>query len=332
MRHVAAWWLAVGAIACGGESPPRDDGASVDDGISGTAGDGITAPTGGTADDGGTIADGPDTGAVFDVGNGMDDGADEQTGEGCSKVDVVISVDNSSSMTEEIAALQGPVFDSFPTTLLDINNGLEDFQLGLIDACPKPAALQDTGAGGLCGYSTGRNYMVSSSPALAAEFACATELPFMAGFSGADDTCEDSLDDDEQPAYTAATVVSAPFVDAENMGFVRPDAVLMIVAITDEDEALVDANDALEIYDKIVAAKGGDVNAIAFMGVAGGSDCDGAYGSANDATVEQAIAQLFEQQGRGMFWDLCQGQLEVGFQMFIQTVVDSACMDFVPPG
>jgi hypothetical protein len=154
----------------------------------------------------------------------------------------------------------------------------------------------------------------------------------MAGWSGGDDTCDDGLDDDEQPAYTAATVVSAPFVDDANMGFLRPDAVLMVVAITDEDEALVDATDALVIYDKLVAAKGGDVNAIAYMGVAGGSSCDGAYGSANDATVSQAIAQLFETQGRGMFWDLCQGQLEVGFQTFIQSVVDSACMDFVPQG
>jgi hypothetical protein len=123
-------------------------------------------------------------------------------------------------MTEEIEALRGPVFDSFPQTLLDINNGLDDFQLGLIDACPKPAALQDSGNGGLCGYTTGANYMVSTSAALAQEFSCATEIPFMAGWSGGPDACDDGLDDDKQPALTAASVVSAPFVgDVSRVAF-----------------------------------------------------------------------------------------------------------------
>lgn len=284
----------------------------------------------------GTSADdGTGGGVKLDVAATMS--ATDSNGEGggptgCTKVDVVISVDNSSSMSEEIEALQGPVFDSFPETLLDINVGLDDFQLGLIDACPKPAALQDLGANGPCDYSTGRNYMVSTSPDLAAEFSCATELPFMSGWSGGDDTCDDGLDDDEQPALTTATVVSAPFVTDANDGFLRPDALLMLVALTDEDEALVDVADAQEIYDQIVAAKGGDVSRVAFMGVAGGSSCDGAYGSADDATVMQEVAALFEAQGRGMFWDLCQGQLDVGFQTFIESVVDEACVDFVPEG
>lgn len=315
--------LVVLACAC------SDDG--VPQGESGDSG-GISLSAG-TDPSGITLTGSVDTsGPVFDVGDSMGEGqAEGSSGMGCKKVDVVISVDNSSSMAEEIAALQGPVFDSFPQTLLDVNDGLEDFQLGLVDACPKPAALQDEGEAGSCGYSTGANYMVSSSPMLAAEFSCATELPFMAGWSGGADTCEDDLDDDEQPALTAASVVSAPFVDMANAGFLRDDAVLMIVAITDEDEALVDANDVTEIYDMLVAAKGGDVNAIAFLGVAGGSDCDGAYGSANDATAAQGLAQLFADQGRGMFWDLCQGQLEVGFETFIEGIVESACGDFVPP-
>lgn len=306
-----------------------DDGASP--AASTAAGTGIPSPTG---DAGATVdAAVDDTGPKLDVGGGATMGAGDEGGAmGCTKVDVVISVDNSSSMTEEIEALQGPVFDSFPQALLDVNAGLDDFQLGLIDACPKPAALQDMGAGGACAYSTGKNYMSSTSPDLAAEFSCATGLPFMAGWSGGDDTCDDGLDDDEQPAYTAATVVSPPFVDDANQGFMRSDAVLMVVAITDEDEALVDAADAQAIYDKLVAAKGGNVDAIAFMGVAGGSDCDGPYGSANDASAAQAVAALFEAEGRGMFWDLCQGELEAGFATFIETVVDSTCMTFVPVG
>ena len=327
MRCVVLTFVAT-AIACGDGGDRESTGAPSGSGLTGVG-------SAASATDGSGSVESDESGLKLDVGaetSGADGNAEDGNPTGCTKVDVVISVDNSSSMTEEIAALQGPVFDSFPTTLLDINNGLDDFQLGLIDACPKPAALQDMGGAGSCGYSTMRNYMVSTSPDLAGEFACATELPFMAGWSGADDTCDDGLDDDEQPAFTAASVVSPPFVDDANAGFVRPDALLMMVAITDEDEALVDASDALAIYDQIVAAKGGDVSRVAFLGVAGGSDCDGAYGSANDAVVAQGIAGLFEAQGRGMFWDLCQGQLEVGFQTFIETVVDSACGEFVPEG
>jgi hypothetical protein len=320
------WITRASVVLCFGcQGDDRDaTGNANASGLTTATGTGIDA-TGGSDDDAIKL----DAGAGTSAGTGN---AEDAGPSGCTKVDVVISVDNSSSMTEEIEALQGPVFDSFPTTLLDINVGLDDFQLGLIDACPKPAALQDTGNAGACGYSTMRNYMVSSSPDLAGEFSCATELPFMAGWSGGPDVCDDGLDDDEQPALTAATVVSPPFVGDANDGFLRPDALLMAVAITDEDEALVDAADAQEIYDKLVAAKGGDVSRVAFLGIAGGSDCDGAYGSANDAVVAQELAALFEAQGRGMFWDLCQGQLEVAFQTFIEGVVDDACVDFVPEG
>jgi hypothetical protein len=330
--------LAFAPLACGGADDGRNTGSGSgplsglslgDTGMTSDATGGGEAPSEEASSD--PSADADPSGPKFDLDEPM--GGDlPPTQEGCTKVDVVISVDNSSSMTEEIAALQGPVFDSFPETLLDINNGLDDFQLGLIDACPKPAALHDSGDGGLCGYSTGTNFMVSTSPALAAEFSCATELPFMAGWSGGNDNCSDSADDDEQPGLTTATVVSPPFVDDANAGFVRPDAVLMAVAITDEDEQLVDAGNVQEIYDMLVDAKGGDATRVAFLGIAGGSNCDGAYGSAQNATDAQALAALFEAADRGMFWDLCQGQLELAFETFISTVVDEACAEFEPEG
>ena len=87
--------------------------------------------------DGGTV--GSSAGVpTFDVGSANPDGTPQQD-DGCRKVDVVFAVDNSGSMSEEHEALRGPVFDSFPQQLLDINNGIEDFRLGVIDACPKPA-------------------------------------------------------------------------------------------------------------------------------------------------------------------------------------------------
>lgn len=268
---------------------------------------------------------------VGDGTMGVDDG---MTLEGCRRVDVVFVVDNSSSMTEEHEALQGPVFDSFPQTLLSINGGIDDFQLAVIDACPKPAYFHDTGTGGACDFSTGTNFMSSSSAALTDEFACVSAFS-MTGYMGMPDMCEDDGDlanDDEQPGLTAARSVTGEAIMDANAGFLRPDALLFVVTITDEDESLVDVGSVQEIYDQLVAAKGGDVGQIVYLGIAGGSSCDGPYGSAEDAVRIKELAGLFEAEGRGTFWDLCDGQLEVAFQTAIEGSVDAACQEFVPQG
>lgn len=247
--------------------------------------------------------------------------------EGCKRVDVVIAIDNSGSMQEEIAALSGPVFDSFPQTLLDVGNGLDDFQLAVIDACNNPPFLHDTGAGGACNYSTGANYMSSNSPALLDEYHCVTELT-QSGYQGMADECSGD-NDDEQPASTAAEAVGSAAADAENAGFVRDDAVLFVVAITDEDEQPVPDRNAQEIYDRIVSAKG-TVDNVVFLGIGGGSDCDGPYGGAENADFLREVSELFVAADRGLFWDLCQGDLEQAFQTALG-VVDSACSEFEPP-
>lgn len=281
-------------------------------------------------------ADGTTGDVKFDVGGDTMNGeADEGTAEqGCNKVDVIFAVDNSGSMTEEHEALRGPVFDSFPQALLAINGGIDDFQLAVIDACPKPALFHDTGTGGACGFSTGANFMSSNSPALVAEFACVTDFSAN-GYMGNADMCLDSGafgDDDEQPGLTAARSVSPPAIGNENSGLLREDALLFIVAITDEDEEVVDAASVQEIYDTIVAAKGGDVERVVYLGIAGDSNCEGPYGSANNATQSKALTQLFVDQGRGVFWDLCQGDLPTAFESTIETIVDSACQQLPPVG
>lgn len=307
-------------------SPPSDSGATTAEG-SGSTSFTTLFPTSsaGTDGSGGMSASGG--GLKFDVG------APEETGsggadQGCKRVDVLLSIDNSGSMVEELAALSGPVFDSFPQALLSVGNGLDDFQLAVIDACNNPANLHDTGAGGACNFSTGTNYMSSSSPDLIDEYHCVTALT-QSGYMGMADDCSGN-NDDEQPASTAAEAVSAPAVSGANAGFVRDDAVLFVVAITDEDEQPVPDATAQAIADKLIAAKG-TVNNVVFLGIGGGSDCEGPYGGAVDAVRLREVAELFAAEGRGLFWDLCQGDLEQAFQVALG-VVDSACIDFEPPG
>lgn len=269
----------------------------------------------------------------FDVGGGEsgEGSAEGGMGDACKKVDVILAVDNSGSMQEELDALRGPVFDSLPMQLLDVGNGIDDFDLAVIDACPKPALYHTHGAGGACNFSTGANYMSSNSPDLTGEFQCVSDMSAN-GYMDMPDDCEDSgdlKDDDEQPALTAAESVSVANVMGANGGFSRDDAVLFVTAITDEDEELL-GTDVDSIVQSIIAAKG-NVKNVVFLGVGGGSDCDGPYGGALAADNLHAITDQFIAADRGVWWDLCDGDLEGAFAAAIE-VLDSACDEYVPPG
>jgi hypothetical protein len=299
------------AVACKGSDDDGDPGA--DESTEGTA----TATTG----------------LKFDV---VGDETGEATAEGgpggaCKKVDVIMAVDNSGSMQEEIDALRGPVFDSLPQQLLDVGNGIDDFHLAVVDACPKPALYHTHGDSGFCDYSTGNNWMVSDSPDLTGEFQCVSDMS-PNGYMDMPDDCEDSgdlKDDDEQPAWTAAESINAMNVAGANADFLRNDAVLFITAITDEDEELL-GTDVDTIVQQIVGAKG-DIKNVVFLGVGGGSDCDGPYGGAIPADNLKAVTDQFVAADRGVWWDLCQGDLEGAFEAAID-VLDGACHEFVPPG
>lgn len=327
--------LVVVSLACGDEDGRQPAGPATLGDLTTASATGGSVSESGDVDDG-TIGDSDASGAGSGGTPGFDVGAADPDGDqndGCKKVDVVFAIDNSGSMSEEHDALRGPVFDSFPQQLLDINNGIEDFRLGVIDACPKPAWFHNWGSGGACNFSTGANYMSSTSPNLAAEFSCVTAFSDL-GYENMPDQCIDDgafQDDDEQPSLTAAEAVSAANLGGMNPNFIRDDAILFVVAMTDEDEELADVASAQEIYNRIIAAKGGDVTNVVYLSVAGNSVCAGPYGTALDAVNAKAVANLFAAAGQGLFWDLCQGDLETAFQTAISTLVDDTCQGFTPP-
>jgi hypothetical protein len=99
--------------------------------------------------------------------------------------------------------------------------------------------------------------MSSNSAMLDEEFSCVTAF-VPTGWMGMDDMCVDDgefADDDEQPGLTAATSLSL-VAEMANAGFVRDDAILFVVAITDEDEEML-GTDAATIAQTLVDAKGG---------------------------------------------------------------------------
>ncbi|WP_437710474.1 hypothetical protein WMF45_36875 [Sorangium sp. So ce448] len=303
----------VGLVGCGGDSGTGDTGVSPGGSSSGDE------PAGGTSGQGGSFGEG--VGSGIGSGSGTTGGGGSGAGSsGCEHVDVVFALDNSSSMDEEKATMRDVVFPAFAQALLDIDT-IRDFRAAVMDACPLPATFHTRGAGGECSFQSGKAWMESTSTALTSEFQCAADL------YGDDVECSGDSDD-EQPASSVAAALEPPFSTAQNAGFLRDDALLVVVTISDEDEQPVPRQTPQQIHDRLVAAKG-DAKNVVFLGIAGRRQCEGAYGDAEAARDMQRLVDLFAADGRGFFWDLCEGHLEDGLTNAL-AAIEEACVEFVP--
>lgn len=278
---------------------------------------------------GGGNGDGDGGAGNGDGGNGNNEFVDANEIGGCKLVDLVFAVDGSGSMTEELAAMSTDVFPNFATALRGVGGGLEDYRVGVLDACPTLANYHTRGASSAnCNFESGEAWMTSASSNLDAEFACVGDI-FLGDHDPNNGIGCDGNNDDEQPASAAAASMEPPFSTNENAGFLRSDALLVVVAITDEDEQPTPNRTAQEVYDRLVAVKGGDVKRMVFLGIGGASNCTGAYGDADQAQKLIDTTNLFIAQERGVFWDLCVGQLEDGLTEAME-VIEQAC-DELPP-
>lgn len=298
-----------------------------------------------------TGADGGESsGTKFDIGDGQTDG-DQAEGnpeggdEVCSKVDVVLAVDASSSMAAEIATLPETFVLMKDTLATKVGNGITDFRIAVINACPKPAFFHNYAAGDTdCKFPAGRNWLASDDPKIDEQFACVVDIPLQnealdekggnnGGFDSKPDQCSDSDDEDEQPAWTAAQAVQPGI--PQNSNFLRPDAIVFVVAITDEDEAFASVGDGQEIRDALISAKNGVDNNVTFLGI-GGEDCQSAY-DGDDVKDSDNLRETAEAFGeRGLFRSMCEEQgpdpIAAAFEEALTTIVDAACDEYVPVG
>jgi hypothetical protein len=260
--------------------------------VSSDPGDGSTDGSG----DGSTDGSGDALADTGDPGDAASDGEERL----CT-IDLVFAVDNSGSMQEEIRDFRENVWPEFASALLEVSGGTggEPFRVAVIDACPDPASFHTRGQSGECDFESGEAWMESDSSNLVGEFRCVGDIW--------DDDRECSGDnDDEQPASAAAASLEPPWnaPDGPNHGFLRSDALLIVIAITDEDEQPLPDATAAEVFERIVAVKG-DVKEIVFLGIGGTRDCVGPYGNADEAVKLKQVTDMFAAEDRGIFWDLC---------------------------
>ena len=372
-RVVAALAVGFGLSACGSDSSREQgvftagaDGASASAGSSdsGISGDGDASASGTATASGSGTATAGDTSTAGD-GDGDGDAGDSGTtgglkfdvpeaGEvtsedgdpvdtGCKKIDLLISVDASSSMESEIESLP-PTFIAIKDILRqEVGDGIEDFHVAVMNACPDPAYMHNWGAGRTdCNFPTGRNYLDSTVDTnIDSLFSCVVDIPLQdealdekggrnGGYNDSPDFCADGPDEDEQPALTCAEAIQ-PGV-SQNAGFVRDDAILLLVAITDEDEALANIGSPQQIHDRILAAKGGNEEVVTFLGI-GGDGCQSAYDGDNVFNSRDLRDTANAFGTRGLFRTMCGNgdPIRDAFEEALTTVVDQACRDFIPP-
>lgn len=274
-------------------------------------------------------------------------GAGGGTGGECKNVDILFVVDNSASMGDNQESLIAS-FPGFVSAIQQQLAGAESYHIGVVTTDdyvynePGCTSIGDlvtqTGgeesSGSVCGpFGEGRRYMDENDAGLGAKFACAAKV----GVSG---------NDDERVARALLEAID-PAKNAPggcNAGFSRLDSLLVVVLITDEDDAakidptcppntppiqcqqLGSGGTPGEWYDQVVAAKGGIPENVVVLGLiaeSAESSCGAMLGKRL-----YVFTTLFGTSG--FTGDICAGSYD---EFFAETlpIVDKACAGYVEP-
>jgi hypothetical protein len=288
--------------------------------------DGVAGPN--AAGDG--VASDEDADPVLDLGD------DEGQGHSCTKVDLLFVIDDSHSMAVE----QGVLIEAFPEFMASVRATLgtvDSYHIGVIttDAyafnvpdCRQLGALvtatggADSSANTCEPFGSGR-FMTEDDP-LEDSFACAARV----GVDGSND---------ERPIAALLAAVGSEHASGCNAGFLRSDALLVVVIITDEeddhtvmfDEMHGTAGDPADWFAAFEHAIGVERNA-AMLLIAGGlpeNTCGLPVGvGAEDAPRLREFTQMFTHSVLG---DVCAWSYAPVFEQTLD-FVERACAEFVP--
>lgn len=301
---------------------------------------GESTSSGGEPDDDGSDGSGP---GVFDVPNGGSSGGVLPVDDGCTKVDLLFVVDNSESMLGEQENLIGsfPGFiEAMRTSLVDADSyhvgvTTTDSNFGNAPDCRLDGALitelqgENTSASTCGPYASGSSFMTEADT-LETAFPCAAQvgtggIPF------------------ERPMDTMRAAISPAMVapGACNDGFVRDDALLVIVVITDERDQLSSsviqngsAGDPPDWFADVVARKNGveeNIVVLSLVGSPAPNACPENGAEHEGAETATRIIEFTEMFTHGTVGDVCAPSYAQFFTDAIN-VIDVACEGFTPAG
>ena len=258
---------------------------------------------------------------------------DADAGVGCAQLDLLFVIDNSLSM----AFAQDNLRASFPG-LLDVLAGTlpaTDVQVMVVDtdgrddassedACDVLGAGRRTNGqnGEDCGLPPGRRFARASAD-LEPAVACMSSV----GTSG-------EAREQQADALVAAIAPEQNDVGGCNAGFSRPGAVLVVTVITNTDDDISVGNPD-DWYDAIVQHKGGNEEAVVFVGFLPGDAfspsssgvlCNVIAGF-NPAPRLEALASRFTHR---QLASVCEADYGPTFASAVSSIAQ-ACETFVPP-
>jgi hypothetical protein len=318
-------------------------GCADDERGDGTEGGSISATIGPMETSGDGDGDGDETGVRYDVGDGDGTAGTAEGGdaEGCTKVDLLFVIDNSGSMADEQQAL----IASFPEFVTGIQQQLENaesYHIGIVTSdaysgnepgCTDLGNLVTKTAGADASnqtctpFTSGARFMDESEPDLSGKFACAGQVG-----------SEGSGDEKQIQALLRALAVDQNGPGGCNEGFIRDDALLVIVIITDEDDKLEECIPLIgcvpaggtpgappEWFQSILNLKGGISDNIVVLSVIGQEN------NSCGADYAKRILQFTNNFKNSSVGDICAASYGA-FLTDAISIIDSACDDFIPPG
>jgi hypothetical protein len=289
------------------------------------------------------------------IGDDDDDGPDDGPDAGddppqhagpCEKMDILFVVDNSNSMEEEQGNL-GDNFPAFAQVLYEYLVGADlplDFRVAITTTGvdlqwtevfpafpPLPEQripMSQSGDDGAFRQSCGmdRRWLERDDPDMAGTFSCAADV----GIGGPGW---------ETPLLASERALSAPMVNGTNAGFLRDDALLAIVYLTDEDDCSRRDNNFdhpvaapcteepvqswVDFFDDLTGDRGRWATAV----IAGPTDCTSEFGDAVAAHRMQEFVDLTGENA--VFASICDGDLAPALEAALDTFA-AACESFPP--
>lgn len=304
--------------------------------------DGSGGSGAGPTSGGGGAGTGGDGSGAFNTGGG---GSGQCALGGCKAVDILFAMDGSGSMQEEISALSASqAFTQVVAALAGLNCGDIDYRIGVTDDNNAQFRVPN----GWAGADPWFDSAAMDEAQIAAAFSGAASLIIQG--SGTEAGCEHVLSN------------SVTLLQNDLTGFVRPEALLILVLVTDVDDYgaydNVNGNDCglgctvtgapvNTLYDALVTLKGGEAKGVATIVVAGdpnvigGTNFCGQPGSCGCSGLDCGIFhadRLFAFAGmqvgsNGYFANLCDGPQSVptAVQAALDGDIDLACQEFEPP-
>ncbi len=303
-------------------------------------------PSTGGSNAGGENAGGQGSGA-FNAGGGG--GGSMCANGGCKAVDVLFALDGSGSMTQEISALSATQsFQAVTAALAGLNCGDIDYRIGVVDDNTPVFKVPAGWSGGSPWFDS----LSMSDDEIAQAFAGAASV--VAAGSGTEAGCEHVLTNSEE------------LLTNDTSGFVRPEALLVLVLVTDVDDygaydnengntcgfgCTVTGPTPDQVNASLVALKGNDPKGVAAIVVAGDPNIAGGnnfcdqpatcgcmdVGGLVDCDVYHAT-KLWQFAGlqtgqNGFTENLCGGPQTVpdAVQTALGSNIDLACQQFEPP-